>query len=163
MVMSLASASSSMKAEKRICNPAVPFNEATFPARVLMLYVELFCATTVQEKARAITTTKTTIGRLVIGTPFLSGGSLRRLRYRRRITLFCVRSRRGRPNSEGKHPDGHSVRSADESAQSEVSYDRLTVSSRPLDETCMIAQILPVHPQPWSRAKSANCLEGGQE
>jgi hypothetical protein len=66
--------------------------------------------------------------------PFLSRGSLCQLRYRRRITLFCVRSRRGRPNSEGKHPDGHSVRSADESSQSKVSYDRLTVSSRPLDE-----------------------------
>src|SRR5215469_17410893 len=111
----------------------------------------------------AITTTETTTGRLVMGTPFLSRGSLRRLRYKRCIRLFCVRSRRGRSNSEGKHPDGHSVRSADESSQSKVSYDRLTVSSRPLDEACMIAQILPVRLQPWSHAKSASFLEGGQD
>src|SRR6185437_5836048 len=31
--------SSSMNAEKRICRPAVPFTEATLPARVLMSYV----------------------------------------------------------------------------------------------------------------------------
>lgn len=33
------SASCSMKAENRICKPAVPFTEATLPASVLMLYV----------------------------------------------------------------------------------------------------------------------------
>src|SRR5690242_1950838 len=32
-------ASSSMKAEKRICKPAVPLTEATLPASVLMLYL----------------------------------------------------------------------------------------------------------------------------
>jgi hypothetical protein len=37
ITISLASASSSMNAENRICNPAVPFSDATFPVSVLML------------------------------------------------------------------------------------------------------------------------------
>ena len=35
---SSSSASSSINAEKRICKPAVPFNEATLPANVLISY-----------------------------------------------------------------------------------------------------------------------------
>src|SRR5437762_1043397 len=43
VVISLSSASSSMKAENRICSPAVPFTAATFPARVLMLLLLVSC------------------------------------------------------------------------------------------------------------------------
>src|SRR6476620_11171919 len=62
---SSSSASSSIKAEKRICKPAVPFKEATFPASVLISYFADAAAPGCTAKAAIRVRTKNVVNKRV--------------------------------------------------------------------------------------------------
>src|SRR5438552_812743 len=86
-VPSSSSASCSIKAEKRICRPAVPLSEATLPARVLMLYVGADCVTALDGR----TATKAIAAAADIRVPALATRRCETTRFRlnQRLVFIC--------------------------------------------------------------------------
>src|ERR1044071_5791863 len=83
---SSSSASSSIKAEKRICKPAVPFNEATFPASVVISYLADAAALGCTIKAATRIKTRNVVNKRVFIR--YSPQSMKSIGYERRLACY---------------------------------------------------------------------------